>query len=128
MKKTLISGIILLSLFGLMICPAASSAALDPPDPETDVTKDTTPPTNSVEEAINNVMNWFFIIVLIIAVMFLLYAGFLFITAGGDPDKVNTARQNVMYAMVGVAVAVLAKGIVALVQGLMQSGGGGNGT
>ncbi|HOX30241.1 MAG TPA: pilin [Candidatus Paceibacterota bacterium] len=120
MKKTLISGIILLSLFGLMICPATSSAALDPPDPETDVTKDTTPPTNSVEEAINNVMNWFFIIVLIIAVMFLLYAGFLFITAGGDPDKVNSARQNVMYAMVGVAVAVLAKGIVALVQGLVQ--------
>ena len=57
----------------------------------------------------------------VIAVIFLLWAGFLFITAGGDPDKVNTARQNVMYAMVGVAVAVLARGIVSLVQGLMKT-------
>ena len=121
MKKLLISGMILFSLLGLAVCPAVSSAALTPPPTETDVTKTTAPPANSVETAINNIMNWFFVIVLIVAVIFLLWAGFLFITAGGDPDKVNTARQNVMYAMVGVAVAVLAKGIVSLVQGLVAA-------
>jgi hypothetical protein len=121
MKKLLISIMILLSFLGLLVVPAAASAALTPPPAETDVTKGTAPPTNSVETAINNIMNWFFVIVLIVAVIFLLWAGFLFITAGGDPDKVNTARQNVMYAMVGVAVAVLAKGIVSLVQGLVAT-------
>ncbi|HOX30242.1 MAG TPA: pilin, partial [Candidatus Paceibacterota bacterium] len=104
MKKILISIMVLFSFLGLAFVPVAVNAALTPPPAEDDVTKDTAPPTNSVEEAINNIMNWFFVIVLIVAVMFLLWAGFLFITAGGDPDKVNTARQNVMYAMVGVAV------------------------
>jgi heme/copper-type cytochrome/quinol oxidase subunit 2 len=104
-----------------MIFPVVSSATLEPPSAAGDVTTGTKPPTNSVEQAINNIMNWFFVIILIIAVIFLLFAGFLFITAGGDPDKVNTARQNVMYAMVGVAVAVLARGIVSLVQGLMKT-------
>jgi heme/copper-type cytochrome/quinol oxidase subunit 2 len=121
MKKILISGMILFTLLGLMIFPVVSSATLEPPSAAGDVTTGTKPPTNSVEQAINNIMNWFFVIILIIAVIFLLFAGFLFITAGGDPDKVNTARQNVMYAMVGVAVAVLARGIVSLVQGLMKT-------
>jgi cytochrome bd-type quinol oxidase subunit 2 len=123
MKKILIGGMILLSLFGSVLYPLAAGAAFDPPKIDDNVTTNTPPPTNSVENAINNVMNWFFVIVLIIAVIFLLWAGFLFITAGGDPDKVNTARQNVMYAMVGVAVAVLARGIVSLVQGLMSKTG-----
>jgi NAD/NADP transhydrogenase beta subunit len=121
MKKLLISVMILFSFLGLLVAPVAVNAALTPPPAEDDVTKGTAPPTNSVETAINNIMNWFFVIVLIVAVIFLLWAGFLFITAGGDPDKVNTARQNVMYAMVGVAVAVLAKGIVSLVQGLVAA-------
>jgi hypothetical protein len=121
MKKLLISIMILFSFLGLLVAPVAINAALTPPPAEEDVTKGTAPPTNSVETAINNIMNWFFVIVLIVAVIFLLWAGFLFITAGGDPDKVNTARQNVMYAMVGVAVAVLAKGIVSLVQGLVAA-------
>lgn len=118
MKKLILNLIVLLFL-GLAIAPSFAAAELAPPAPQSDVTVSKSPDDISVEAAISRVTNWFFVIVLIVAVIFLLVAGFQFITAGGDPDKVNSARQNVMYAMVGVAVAVLARGIVSLVQGVL---------
>ena len=39
----------------------------------------------------------------------------MFVTAGGSPEKVTTARNVLMYALIGLAVAVLAKGLIALV-------------
>jgi len=120
MKKTIITSAILVSLLGLMvILPVAVGAALNVPSAGS-ATTNISPQNLSVEDALTNITNWFFVIVLVIAVLFLLVAGFQFITAGGDPDRVNSARQNVMYAMVGVAVAVLAKGIVSLVQGILK--------
>lgn len=76
-------------------------------------------PTLSVETAINNVTNWTFVFVLTIAVLFLIFAGFQFITAGGDPEKLNKARSSLFYGAVGVGVAVMARGLVSFVRGLL---------
>jgi len=59
-----------------------------------------------------NVRNWLFTILLIVAVIFIIIAGYNFVTAQGDPDKVRTARNFVLYALVGVAVAVASFALV----------------
>ena len=122
MKKIVLL-IIFTAFVGLFLSPVLTNASpgLEPPTPETNIKTDVPPPDSNVENAIGKITNWFFVVVLCVAVIFLLVAGFQFITASGDPDKVNSARQNVMYAMVGVAVAVLAKGIVSLIQGLLKA-------
>jgi hypothetical protein len=102
------------------ITPILATAALVP-TAETGYTR-TTLTQVGVEDAVDRITNYVFVILLIVAVIFLLLAGFQFVTAGGDPDKVNSARQNVMYAMIGVTVAILAKGIVALVRGVVGGG------
>ena len=61
---------------------------------------------------------WTFLI--IVAAICFIFAGFLFLTAGGDPNKVNTAKQAVFYGLVGVLVAALANTLVALVEGWVK--------
>ena len=98
MKKYLLSVIIL----SLVLTPALASAQ--------DILGD-----NDFIDALNSIVNWLFTVLLIVAVIFILIAAFNFITAAGDPEKVKTARQFVIYALIGVVVAFLARGLVGFV-------------
>lgn len=51
----------------------------------------------------------------IAAVLIIMVAGFLFITANGDSNKISTARHAVTYAVVGLIVIFLARTIVVFV-------------
>jgi hypothetical protein len=59
--------------------------------------------------------NWIFAFVLIIAVIFLLFGAVAFFTARGSEDQVANARRYVTFALVGVAIAVLAKSLIFVV-------------
>ena len=56
--------------------------------------------------------NWLFGFVLLFAVIVLLFGAISFFTARGNEDQVASARRYVTYALVGVAVAVLARSLV----------------
>lgn len=73
------------------------------------------------------VMNWLFAILLIVAAIFIILAAYTFVTAQGDPDKVKTARNFVLYALIGVLVAFGARGLVSLVGTVAGGTGGGGG-
>ncbi len=47
-------------------------------------------------------------------------AGYMFVTGGSSPDTVKKAKTLLIYALVGVAVAVLAQGLVNIVQRLLE--------
>lgn len=51
------------------------------------------------------------------AVIIIIVAGIQFITSNGDPQGVARARQAIIYAAVGLAVAVSAEAIVTFVLG-----------
>ena len=67
------------------------------------------------------VIRWFYTIVFIVAVAMILLAAFHFVTSKGDPTKTKTARSELLYAIVGIAVALLSYGIVAFVQGAVRT-------
>ena len=73
--------------------------------------------TNSLEETLNGVANYVVGILIIVAVFYILWAAYDFVTSSGSEDKVNGARRKIMYAAIGIIVALLAKGVVALVLG-----------
>jgi len=58
--------------------------------------------------------NWLLYIVIALAVVFIIYAGFLYLTSGGDEDKTKSAKNYIVYAVIGIAIALLARGIVLL--------------
>lgn len=74
----------------------------------------TTPalPTNvDVLEMIANIADVLFWILLAISIVFIVYAGILFVTAAGSAEKVEQARHIILYAVIGIIVALLAYGI-----------------
>ncbi len=64
--------------------------------------------------------NWLFSLLMAVAAIAIIIAAFLFITSGGDPDKVATARQWVIYALAGVIVALLAQVLVNWASDMVQ--------
>ena len=66
-------------------------------------------------ETIYDVTDWIFYILLAIVVLLGIISGILFMTAGGDPGKVETARKLLIYLIVGLVVAVMAKMIPSIV-------------
>lgn len=59
-------------------------------------------------------IQWVAWIVGLLAVLMGLYAGILFITASGDAAKIEKARGILLYAIVGIVVAIIAFGLVAI--------------
>ena len=54
--------------------------------------------------------NWVFAIMLSISIIYIVLGAFQFVTGGGDPAQVSGARQKLIYAAVGIAIALLAAG------------------
>jgi hypothetical protein len=72
--------------------------------------------TGSDGKAIHNIPQFLlamvdlaFLVIMPIIVIFIIYAGFLFLTAGDNESKVSTAKKALLWALVGAAVALGAK-------------------
>lgn len=62
----------------------------------------------------------------ILAVAYIIYGGFMFTTAAGDPAKTKKARETIMYGVIGLVVALLAFAIVNFVLTSVFSGSAAN--
>jgi hypothetical protein len=58
------------------------------------------------------VVNTLLIIVGAVAVIMLIWGGFKYITSAGDASAVSSAKNTILYAVIGIIVAVLAYAIV----------------
>ena len=76
--------------------------------------------TETLVGSIMGLVNWFAWFVGLMAVLAGLYAGVLFITAGGNAEPVTKARNTLLYAIVGIAVAILAFSLVAISQSIFS--------
>ncbi len=75
-----------------------------------------------VIDYINQASSWLFGILLVVVVTFLIYAAFLYLTSGGDEEKTKKAKSYIIYAVVALAVGILAAGIVTLVGSFFDQG------
>ena len=75
---------------------------------------------DDVIQIIINITNFIWAVFMVITVIAFLVAGFFYITAAGDPTKVTRANKMVLYSIIGVAVALLSGGMVALIQSFLE--------
>ncbi len=68
---------------------------------------------------INTVIDWIFTIVLIISVIIMLIAAFKYLTGGSNEENIQTAHRMLLWAVVGIAVALLAQAMITLVRELV---------
>lgn len=72
-------------------------------------------------EAIEKITNLAFGGLMIVAVIFIIIAAYFFIIMGGTEDGPKKGRQMLTWALVGVAVAILARGIITYIQNFLTS-------
>jgi len=65
---------------------------------------------------IYTVTNWIFYIMTLVAVLMIVFGGFTYITAAGDPAKAGKGKSILTYAIIGLAIALVAKLIPSLVR------------
>lgn len=72
-----------------------------------------------VLDIIRKITNWVFAVLMAISVIMIVLAGAQLIMEGKDPAKVTEAKDKVLYAIGGMAIAVLAKGFESGIRNLL---------
>lgn len=86
------------------ICKGANAPNCNPPSGST-----------TVERLIRVVVNLLSFVVGVAAVIMLIIGGLKYITSSGDSSGINSAKNTILYAIVGIIVAAFAQGLVRLV-------------
>jgi len=60
-------------------------------------------------------INYFLGILGLVAVAFLIYAGILMVTAGGNDEQIGKARKVITYAVIGIVIILLSWTIITFV-------------
>lgn len=101
----------------LGVVESGSNPGVDYYDPISGTTKTFDP--NTVDDTILNLVDWFAWFVAVVSVVMGLYAGMLFMTARGDPGQLGTARKTLMWAVVGVGVAIVSFSIIVVAKTIL---------
>jgi len=130
MKKLLLIPVLitLTVLVGLLVSPAIGLAACDrdyacEPDQGEDPDNcayDCKVPASNPIATLDSILNWLFTILMAFAGIMVVIAAFSFVTAAGNPETVAKARQFVMYALIGVIVALMSRGMIWLVSRMVK--------
>ena len=123
MKKLLLSLIILITSMFVVI-PQASAANIFPvcqsgAASNTQVCKSIKSQTSSNKNPITSILKKVIgilgVFIGVISVIVIMVSGLTFITNGSDPQAVNRARNMLIYAIIGIVIAVLAESIVVFI-------------
>ncbi len=70
---------------------------------------------STVDNLISKILNIFSVVVGLAAVIMIVIAGFKYITSGGKEEGVKSAKNTILYAVIGLVVVALAQVIVQFV-------------
>jgi drug/metabolite transporter (DMT)-like permease len=68
---------------------------------------------------LNTVTDYIFIVLIAVVMIFVIMGAFNILMSNGDPEKVKTGQNYIVYAAAGLAVALLARAVPALVKTIM---------
>ncbi|MBX4189917.1 pilin [Candidatus Parcubacteria bacterium] len=73
-------------------------------------------------DLVNVITTWIFNISIPIAVIFILWAGFLMLTAGATPANFAKGRKILLNVVIGLAIVFIGRGFITLIQSVLELG------
>lgn len=71
--------------------------------------------SQKIQDIVTLIVNIFSVIVGIVAVIMIIYGGFKYITSGGDSGNITSAKNTIIYAIIGLVIVALAQFLVQFV-------------
>jgi type IV secretion system pilin len=88
-----------------------------------DCSADTAAGTDKIQNIVTTIVNIFSIVVGIVAVIMIVVGGFKYITSGGDSGNITSAKNTIVYAVIGLVVVALAQFVVKFVLNKVNNSG-----
>ncbi|MBI3115123.1 MAG: hypothetical protein HYZ09_01350 [Candidatus Kerfeldbacteria bacterium] len=73
--------------------------------------------TADLKDTVINIIKWVLGILALVAVSFIIYGGFTWMTASGNDDRIGKAKSIISAAVIGLIVVILAWAVVIFVAG-----------
>lgn len=74
---------------------------------------------NSFQELIDSLINTIFWLAVVVVPLIIIIGAFYYLTSGGSPEKIKTAKNIMLYAAIGFVIVILAKAIMAVIKGIL---------
>lgn len=75
---------------------------------------------DTIEDLIRAIIRFLQVLASIVTAIVIVAAGYFFVFSQGDPAKVTQARNMVIYALVGLAIILVAQGIIAVIERVIK--------
>lgn len=79
---------------------------------------------NSVSSLFLRIIDFLMLLLLPLATLMLIWAGFQFVTAQGSEEKLTKAKKNLLWTVIGVAVVLASRAIISYVSEVLGGGTG----
>ncbi len=70
-----------------------------------------------------NIAAWVFIVLMVLAVIYVLWAAFLYLTGSGDEEKIKKANHQLLYAAIAIAIMLIARVFPAVIASMFGATG-----
>jgi len=77
--------------------------------------------SQTIPEFLLKIIDVLLVFALPFIILYIMYAGFLFVTAQGDSGQIQTARTALLWAVVGGVIVLGARIIIGVIQGTIQA-------
>lgn len=78
--------------------------------------------SNTLQEFIYRLINGLFTVAIWLSPILFVIAGFYFFMAQGDPQKIETAKNIILYTIIGLIIIISAKGLIRLLKEIFGIG------
>ena len=85
-----------------------------------DITIESPISATSIPALVDRITNWVFYIGIILAPLMILWGAFTFMTAAGQPNKIETGKKIIFWTIAGLVVILLSRMIIGIVTGILS--------
>lgn len=110
MKSVLTAGLIAISILNIAGIAFAQGTIANVP-----ITRVGPGTVGGLADLLRAIVRWVYIGFFILAVFFILYAAFLYLTAAGNDEAIGRAKKVLIYAVVAIVIAFLAVGFETII-------------
>lgn len=68
--------------------------------------------SNSIQDLVHHIVNLLSAVVGVVAVIMIIFGGFRYVTSGGSDSSVTSAKNTILYAIIGLVIVALSQLLV----------------